>query len=935
MADTTTTNLSLTKPELDVSTNWGQKLNANLDAIDAIFSGTGTAVSLNIDGGDIASAVTINKSPVITLGGDLTGNVTLTNLANGTLSASLVAESVQDIVGPMFSSNTENAISVGYEDSDGTIDLSVLVDDSSIEINPLNNTLNVKASGVTNAMLAGSIANSKLSNSSITVGAGATATAISLGGTLVFAGTSNEVEVTESSGTITVGLPAATEITTSLGVGGGSTNGVQISQGAIAIKNGGTQSRIDFYCESSNAHYARLQAPAHANFSGNPTITLPASTGTLALTSGNVATATALQNARTIQGISFDGTANIDLTEAIQDVVGAMVSGNTESNITVTYEDSDGTLDFSVTGGGSVSEAFKTISVSGQSDVVADAAADTLTLVAGSNMTITTNASGDTITFASSGGGGSQNLFSTIAVSGQTDVVADSTTDTLTLVAGNNITITTNASNDSITINSTASGGSGGSSTQFAKNTFTGDGSTVDFTLTQSMTSEDGLIVFIDGVYQADNVYSVSGTTLTFATAPVNSRVIEVFQLEGGIVGSAPVVDTMTGDNSDTTLTLSVSPISENQTFVTFDGVVQHKSTYSVSGNTLTFGTAPATGVAVECITFTNVTAATDSVVDTFTGTGSQTAFTLSRQPLTENNTLVYVSGIYQDKSTYSVSGTTLTFSTAPANGVSIEVVSAVAAITNSATLLVDADSDTKIQVEESADEDKIKFDTAGTERAQISGNNLFLTGGTDARIQLGTGGAGAAQVSNNTVHIRGDSADMKLMAASGGGFLFETNGTEVFKIDSAGHVTKALQPAVRVGMSSSQLNLAANTEYVIQFNSEVFDVNADFDTSNYTFTAPVTGKYLVCASLRFQSLPTDMNYMHGWIASSNGSRYILLFGSGADLFNAAVDYYRVGHSTIIDMDANDTFTIKVAQSGGTAQTDVGQESDLSVALLS
>ena len=530
----------------------------------------------------------------------------------------------------MFSSNTENAISVGYEDSDGTIDLSVLVDDSSIEINSLNNTLNVKASGVTNAMLAGSIANSKLANSSITVSDGSNTTATALGGTITFSGTSNEVEVAESSGTITIGLPAATEITTSLGVGGGSTNGVQISQGAIAIKNGGTQSRIDFYCESSNAHYARLQAPAHSNFSGNPTITLPASTGILALTSGNVATATALQNARTIQGISFDGTANIDLTEAIQDVVGAMVSGNTESNITVTYEDSDGTLDFSVTGGGSVSEAFKTISVSGQSDVVADAAADTLTLVAGSNMTITTNASGDTITFASSGGGGSQNLFSTIAVSGQSDVVADATTDTLTLVAGNNITITTNASNDSITINSTASGGSGGSSTQFAKNTFTGDGSTTAFTLTQSMTSEDGLIVFIDGVYQADNVYSVSGTTLTFATAPVNSRIIEVFQLEGGIVGSAPVVDTMTGDGSDTTLTLSVSPISENQTFVTFDGIVQHKSTYSVSGKTLTFATAPPTGVAVECITFTNVTAATDSVVDTFSGTGSQTAFTLS-----------------------------------------------------------------------------------------------------------------------------------------------------------------------------------------------------------------------------------------------------------------------------------------------------------------
>ena len=62
---------------------------------------------------------------------------------------------------------------------------------------------------------------------------------------------------------------------------GGSSNGVTITQGAISIKNGGTQSRIDFYCESSNAHYARLQAPAHSAFSGNVTITLPAATTTL------------------------------------------------------------------------------------------------------------------------------------------------------------------------------------------------------------------------------------------------------------------------------------------------------------------------------------------------------------------------------------------------------------------------------------------------------------------------------------------------------------------------------------------------------------------------------------------------------------------------------------------------------------------------------
>ena len=99
--------------------------------------------------------------------------------------------------------------------------------------------------------------------------------------TLTIGGTSNEIETSATGNAVTIGIPAAAQITTSLGVGGGSTNGVQISQGAIAIKNGGTQSNIDFYCESSNAHYARLQAPAHSAFSGNVTLTLPAATGTL------------------------------------------------------------------------------------------------------------------------------------------------------------------------------------------------------------------------------------------------------------------------------------------------------------------------------------------------------------------------------------------------------------------------------------------------------------------------------------------------------------------------------------------------------------------------------------------------------------------------------------------------------------------------------
>jgi hypothetical protein len=60
--------------------------------------------------------------------------------------------------------------------------------------------------------------------------------------------------------------------------------------------------------------------------------------------------------------------------------------------------------------------------------------------------------------------------------------------------------------------------------------------------------------------------------------------------------------------------------------------------------------------------------------VQNFSGNGSTVAFTLSYDPGTENNTQVYVSGVYQQKNTYSVSGTSLIFSTAPPVGTTIEV---------------------------------------------------------------------------------------------------------------------------------------------------------------------------------------------------------------------------------------------------------------------
>ena len=74
-------------------------------------------------------------------------------------------------------------------------------------------------------------------------------------------------------------------------------------------------------------------------------------------------------------------------------------------------------------------KTFNTFSVAGQSDVVADSFGDTVTLVAGTGITITTNPTTDTITFASTGGGGgSSNSFSAIAVSGQSTISAQTNT---------------------------------------------------------------------------------------------------------------------------------------------------------------------------------------------------------------------------------------------------------------------------------------------------------------------------------------------------------------------------------------------------------------------------------------------------------------------------------------------------------------------------
>ena len=213
--------------------------------------------------------------------------------------------------------------------------------------------------------------------------------------------------------------------------------------------------------------------------------------------------------------------------------------------------------------------------------------------------------------------------------------------------------------------------------------------------------------------------------------------------IAGGGGGVAPSIDTMTGDGSDTTLALTNAPVNENATFVTIDGVTQHKSTYSVSGTTLTFSTAPPTGSAVEAITL--------------------------------NTTTI-----------------------------------------NTASILQDADGDTKVQVEESSDEDKIRFDTAGTERAVIDSSGLDVTGTVTAdalNVNSGTANTVATfQSTDSTVVVPFvDSVGSTQIRSIDGAFAIRTGGdggattntTERMRIDSSGRLS------INTTSASELLNIA------------------------------------------------------------------------------------------------------------------------------
>ena len=158
------------------------------------------------------------------------------------------------------------------------------------------------------------------------------------------------------------------------------------------------------------------------------------------------------------------------------------------SNITITTDPITDAITIAATS--AVLNSFNTIAIAGQDNIVADSATNTLTFVAGTGITLTSNAGTDTITITNTGV--SQNTFSSVAVAGQSSVVADSATDTLTLLASDGISITTDADSNTITITGTGAANTG--NITFVANTIDTTDSTA-ITVTPAVNFESDVVV--------------------------------------------------------------------------------------------------------------------------------------------------------------------------------------------------------------------------------------------------------------------------------------------------------------------------------------------------------------------------------------------------------------------------------------------------------
>ena len=151
---------------------------------------------------------------------------------------------------------------------------------------------------------------------------------------------------------------------------------------------------------------------------------------------------------------------------------------------------------------------------------------------------------------------------------------------------------------------------------------------------------------------------------------------------------------------------------------------------------------------------------------------------------------------------------------------------------------------------------------------------------------------------------------------------------TEFMRVDSVGHVTKPLQSAILVNKSGTQSNMA-NTDQ-ITFDTERYDQNGDFASN--TFTAPVTGKYLITFCVSVTGMDADATYNRVKLVTSNRNYSFGIVGTQD--FTGDPSYQAFEGALLCDMDASDTAKLEWSQAGGTSQADAFDSTNLSIVLI-
>ena len=223
----------------------------------------------------------------------------------------------------------------------------------------------------------------------------------------------------------------------------------------------------------------------------------------------------------------------------------------------------------------------------------------------------------------------------------------------------------------------------------FEKQALTADGSTTTFTLNYTVGSSSAILVSVSGVVQEpESGYNRArgGTTIGFAEAPASGEGVFVIFLgvafdAGSLLGTGAITgQTATTESAAADLFLTYDDSASSLRKITNTNLTK---TLDLSGQTelaevaadddllLLFDTSTST---IKKIQKSNI-APTITVNSNLTGDGSTTAFTLGTSGRTQNNILVTVNGVlFHPSDDYTLSGTTLSFSTAPISDAEIRV---------------------------------------------------------------------------------------------------------------------------------------------------------------------------------------------------------------------------------------------------------------------